>query len=137
MKCYDEIIAPKPLKNNSICLNSQFNSELQTSLLTNNSSIQFCQNLDSFVSTNFSNIQKDDLTFTSFKSGIEEDNFYEEISQIISNDSPISLDRSNQKSYPNIERPKCPFNNKNIDNNEEEEDDAEEDLEAELAKIQL
>lgn len=129
----NNIISPKPVRT---CLFNE-NVKIQNEPFDNkNENSQMNLSQEYFINNNFVNILKEDLSFNSFKCGINEDNFYEEISQIISkglqNNQPFDLEHISKT--PSVERPKNPFY-KNVV--EEEDNDDEEDLEAELNKIQI
>lgn len=133
----DEVIFPKPKKSNNINENLLIINESNEYFKQNNTNIKLNQSQESLKSNNSNNMTKEDLTFSSFKSGIDEDNFYEEISQILNKDFQFNYNFSNNLKYtqksPEIERPKNHINIKNEDDENEEG----EDLEAELNKIHI
>ena len=95
----DEIIFPKPIKSNNTNENIQIINESPDYFKQNISNIKLNQSQESLKSNSFINMPKEDLTFTSFKSGIDEDNFYEEISQILTNNSQFEIEKNYSSIY--------------------------------------
>ncbi|MCQ2817243.1 MAG: hypothetical protein MJ252_08265 [archaeon] len=130
MDISNEIISPKPIRTNSIRFNNNRPISVEYSpydFQKEGSNIPTCPSSESLISFN-STIQKAENDYSSFKNGIDEDNFYEEISQILNKDN-FDLDGTNNSIPTSVQRPKNPYYKNFKYEEEKEEEEVLDDLE--------
>lgn len=110
MEYPDHVYAPKPIRS-KINFNSYQRRTFDMEINNNPKPTNFIQCTTPSInsSSDASTIIDNEITFSSFKNGIDQENFYEEIHQILSNDFPFDFENENLVIPVVPQRPKNPF----------------------------